>query len=111
MDNQRARDLIEAERGRLTALLSELDRSSQDDRSSGNDAATIDDRTESLTAEGMDDAVASSLRDRLEALDRADRRVDEGTFGRSVRSGEVIPDERLESDPAAELTVAEADEE
>jgi DnaK suppressor protein len=31
-----------------------------------------------------------------------------GTYGRSVRSGEPIPDERLEADPAAELTISEA---
>ncbi|HEV2426710.1 MAG TPA: hypothetical protein VGS61_00655, partial [Acidimicrobiales bacterium] len=104
-----ARDLIDTERARVTALLAELERSSQDDRSSGNDAATIDDRTASLTAEEVDDALATGLRERLEALDRAERRVDEGTYGRSVRSGRVIPDERLEADPAAELTVDEAD--
>jgi hypothetical protein len=31
-----------------------------------------------------------------------------GKFGRSIRSGRLIPDERLEADPAAELTVVEA---
>ena len=35
-------------------------------------------------------------------------RLDDGTYGRSVRSGEPIPDERLEADPAAELTISEA---
>jgi DnaK suppressor protein len=48
------------------------------------------------------------MRDRLAAIDRALRRLDEGTYGRSVRSGVPIPDERLEADPAAELTVEEA---
>jgi DnaK suppressor protein len=56
----------------------------------------------------MDDAIAESMRDRLAAIDRALRRLDEGTYGRSVRSGVPIPDERLEADPAAELTVEEA---
>jgi len=32
----------------------------------------------------------------------------DGTFGRSVRSGAPIPDDRLEADPAAELTVEES---
>ena len=36
------------------------------------------------------------------------QRLEEGTYGRSVRSGAPIPDERLEADPAAELTVEEA---
>jgi DnaK suppressor protein len=68
------------------------------------------DSAEPLTAEGADDAVAAELRERLAALDRADQRLAEGTYGRSVRSGAVIPDDRLEADPAAELTVEEAAE-
>ena len=61
-----------------------------------------------LTEEGQDDAVAESLRNRLEAIERALARLDNGTYGRSVRSGKPIPDERLEADPAAELTIEEA---
>jgi DnaK suppressor protein len=38
---------------------------------------------------------------------RAEDRLAAGTYGRSVRSNEPIPDERLEADPAAELTVEE----
>ena len=56
----------------------------------------------------VDDAIAASLRDRLAALDRALQRLDEGTYGRSILSGQAIPDERLDADPAAELTVEEA---
>ena len=48
------------------------------------------------------------LQGRLAAIDRALARLDAGTYGRSVRSGQPIPDERLEADPAAELTVQEA---
>jgi DnaK suppressor protein len=44
----------------------------------------------------------------LGALERATERLRNGTYGRSVRSGAVIPDARLEADPAAELTVDEA---
>ena len=58
--------------------------------------------------QGVDDAVAAGLRDRLAALDRALQRVENGSYGRSTRSGLPIPDERLEADPAAELTVQEA---
>ena len=45
---------------------------------------------------------------RLDAIERALHRLDDGTYGRSVRSGDPIPDERLEADPAAELTIEEA---
>ena len=57
-----------------------------------------------------DDAIAAGFQERLAALDRAEQRLEQGTYGLSIRSGEPIPDERLEADPAAELTVAEAQE-
>jgi DnaK suppressor protein len=61
-----------------------------------------------LAAQGVDDAVAAGRRDRLAAHDRALQRVEDGSYGRSIRSGAPIPDERLEADSAAELTVQEA---
>jgi DnaK suppressor protein len=60
-----------------------------------------------LTDEQGTDAVAEGLRERLAAIQRAEARVEAGTYGRSVRSGDPIPEERLEADPAAELTVEE----
>jgi len=63
-----------------------------------------------LTAEEVDDAIAGGLRERLAAIDRAERRLEEGAFGLSVRSGLSIPDDRLEADPAAEFIVEEAAE-
>jgi DnaK suppressor protein len=33
--------------------------------------------------------------------------LEEGTYGRSIRSGDPIPDGRLEVEPWAELTVEE----
>jgi DnaK suppressor protein len=66
------------------------------------------DSEESLTAEEQESAVAEGLRLRLGDIERAQQRLRGGTYGRSVRSGEPIPDERLEADPAAELTVDEA---
>ncbi len=108
MDEERARALLVAERAEVQQLLSDTRRAGTEDREAEADTLDISDAAQPLTAEGMDDAVAESLRDRLAALDRALKRLDEGTYGFSVRSGEPIPDERLEADPAAELTVAEA---
>jgi DnaK suppressor protein len=68
----------------------------------------ITDPAEPLITEQTDDAVAASLSERLEAIRRAEARLVEGTFGRSVRSGLPIPDDRLRADPAAELTIEEA---
>jgi DnaK suppressor protein len=110
MDDQRAHDLIRDERARATALLAELTAAGRENRSSEDHPGDLDDAAQPLTAEGADDAVAGELRDRLAALDRAEQRLRDGTYGRSVRSGRAIPDERLEADPAAELTVEEAAE-
>jgi DnaK suppressor protein len=108
MDEQRARELIADERARLLELLADHGAATRDDRAATLDPGDMSDGAEPLTAEAGDDAVAASLTDRLAALDRAEQRLAAGTYGLSVRSGQPIPDERLEADPAAELTVEEA---
>ncbi|HEY5026012.1 MAG TPA: hypothetical protein VII76_13635 [Acidimicrobiales bacterium] len=108
MDKERVRTLLAAERARVQDLLGETAGAGQEDRATANEPGDLSDPAERLTAEEVDDAVAAGLRDRLAALDRAEGRLQDGTFGRSIRSGLPIPDDRLEADPAAELTVEEA---
>ena len=110
MDQDRARSLLIAERDEVQGLLKDAETAGQEDRQSEVDSAAGDtgDAAQPLAAEGQDDAIAESLRNRLDAIERALHRLDDGTYGRSVRSGEPIPDERLEADPAAELTIEEA---
>jgi RNA polymerase-binding transcription factor len=110
MDQDRARRLLTAERDEVQGLLKGAERAGQEDRQSEADSEAGDtgDAAQPLQAEGEDDAIAESLRNRLGAIERALHRLDDGSYGRSVRSGEPIPDERLEADPAAELTVEEA---
>jgi DnaK suppressor protein len=110
MDVGRARSLLRAERSRVENLLKETTGAGEEDRSAANEPGDLSDPAERLTAEQADDAVAGGLRERLAALERAERRIEDGTFGHSVRSGLPIPDARLEADPAAELTVEEAQE-
>jgi DnaK suppressor protein len=110
MDEERARTLLAAERTRVQGLLDGTLTDGREDRDEANADGDLADPAQRLTAEEGDDAVAAGLRRRLLALDRADRRLDQGTYGTSVRSGLPIPDERLEADPAAELTVDEAEE-
>jgi DnaK suppressor protein len=105
MELERARSLLNAERTRVQQLLADVGESRTYDLEAGRDAAYP---ATPLTQQGVDDAVAAGLRDRLEALDRALQRVEDGSYGRSIRSGAPIPDQRLEADPAAELTVQEA---
>lgn len=108
MDEHHARALLAAERRRVQALLGETVEAGEEDRAAADDAQNFEDPAERLTAEQGDDAVAEQLRDRLAAITRAEQRLEDGTFGRSVRSGRPIPDVRLEADPAAELTADEA---
>jgi DnaK suppressor protein len=105
MELNRARSLVDAERTHVQQLLADLGAARTDDHDAERDAAYP---AQPLAQQGVDDAVAAGLRDRLAALDRALHRVEDGSYGRSVRSGLPIPDERLEADPAAELTVQEA---
>lgn len=110
MDADEARARLRAEREQITTLLRDTESAAEQDREAEDEAATgdVSDAAQPLTAQGIDDAVAASLRERLGAIDRALQRLDEGTYGHSVRSGRPIPAERLEADPAAELTVEEA---
>ena len=110
MNHDDARARLLAERSEVTELLADAESGGREDRETEDEEAAgeVSDAAQPLTAEGMDDAIADSLRDRLAALDRALKRLDAGTYGVSVRSGVPIPEERLEADPAAELTVEEA---
>jgi DnaK suppressor protein len=110
MDQNRARSLLVAERDEVHHLLSGAEAEGLQAREAEVESEAEDnaDAALALTEEGQDDAIAESLRNRLEAIERALARLDNGTYGRSVRSGKPIPDERLEADPAAELTIEEA---
>jgi RNA polymerase-binding transcription factor len=108
MEKEKARALLDTELTRVKALLGETLDAGQEDRDAANEPGDMTDSAEPLTDEEGDDAVAAGLRDRLAALERAERRLEEGTFGLSVRSGRPISDARLEADPAAELTADEA---
>ena len=105
MELERARSLVDAERARVQHLLADLGKARADDHEAERDSTYP---AQPLAQQGVDDAVAAGLRDRLAALDRALQRVEDGSYGRSIRTGAPIPDERLEADPAAELTVQEA---
>jgi DnaK suppressor protein len=110
MDQDRVRTLLRTERDEVQGLLSGAEAAGLQDRESVLDGESGDmsDSAQPLAAQGMDDAIAESLRARLAALDRALHRLDDGSYGRSTLSGQPIPDERLEADPAAELTIEEA---
>jgi DnaK suppressor protein len=108
MDEHRARALVARERRRIEAGLAELAGAEQDE-----DASHFDQTGESAEAgadiqhELVDDAVAATLRNELAAVIRAESRIAQGTYGRSIESGAPIADDRLEAEPLAERTVEE----
>jgi DnaK suppressor protein len=103
MDQTRARALLAGERARLQRLLQAA--TGQPQTAELGDQVDDADRR---NAEQTGLAVDQLLRARWAALVRAEARLAAGRYGRSVRSGQPIPDERLEADPLAELTLQEA---
>jgi len=65
--------------------------------------------SEDLYQDEYNQGRAEDLRRELAALERAEARLAEGTYGLSVESGKPIPDARLEARPTAERTVEEQD--
>ncbi len=106
MDPDRARELLTREREQLERELAAL---------RGDGAEESDERiepgeqdSEALYQDEFDAGRIEDLKTRLAAVERAEERLKAGTYGLSVRSGEPIPDERLEAYPTAELTVDES---
>jgi len=103
MDQGRARALLAGERARLQRLL----QAETGDLSAAELGDEVDD-ADRRNAEETGMAVDQLLRARWAALQRAEARLTAGTYGRSVASGQAIPDERLEADPLVELTLEKA---
>ena len=71
MDEGRARALLLAKRAEVRSLLTGTEEDAQEDREAEGEIGDAADAAQPLTAEGIDDAIAASLRDRLDAGDRA----------------------------------------
>ena len=103
MDDDRAHELLAAERARIEEALRESAIEPNDELST---TEMADDATDTYQNE-FDQGRIDDLRDRLAAVARAEERLRDGTYGRSIESGKPIPDERLEVSPTAERTVEE----
>ncbi len=110
MDDKKARRLLDRERQQTRQRLGRLLGEGEADRAAADEPGDMFDSAQPLTQQEGDEAVIAELRGHLEAIDRAEERLGLGTYGLSVLSGQPIPDERLEADPTAELTVEEAAE-
>lgn len=110
MDPHRARTLLEADRARLVAmreghtgdhLRESLEESTSEltslDQHPGDVASDTAEREKDL-------AVLEHIDAQLREIDDAFQRLDEGRYGICEGTGETIPDERLEAEPAARYT-------
>ena len=105
MDSDRARELLSRERERIEHALATLEREGPLEGSDRREPG--DEGSEDLYQDELDQSRREDLRRELAALERAESRLEAGTYGISVESGQPIPDARLEALPTAERTVEE----
>jgi DnaK suppressor protein len=105
MDTQHASELLARERARIEHALADLNK--PHDPEAVTDPYEAADVAGDLFDEELAGSEAEQLRDELEAIERAERRLADGTYGVSVESGVPIPDARLEAIPWAERTAEE----
>jgi RNA polymerase-binding transcription factor len=102
MDAERAKQRLSEERARVERELEGIGRPiSEDEPEDTGDAA------DDLQQDATDDALREGLRRTLQDIERAEQRLEEGTYGKSIVSGDRIPDERLEAVPWADRKVDE----
>ena len=104
---EEARELLSRERARIESGLASSRRGRDELAGELEDATDVEDDAELIEDEQVDEALAAQLRGELEAVERAEARVEAGTYGLSVESGEPIPRKRLEAIPWAERTAEE----
>ena len=105
MDADRARRLLARERARIEEGLHAV-APAETDEPTTTDQHMADQASDLAEAE-LDEGLSDGLRVELAAVERAEQRLDAGTYGLSIESGDPIPDERLEAMPAAERTAEE----
>jgi RNA polymerase-binding transcription factor len=108
LDHDRARELLAGERARVEQEIARLRGAN---REGSDELADVDQHNADVATELEDAEIEQSMLERLlsnlEAIERAERRLEDGTYGLSIESGQPIPDGRLEAVPWAEYTVEE----
>ncbi|HEX8975670.1 MAG TPA: TraR/DksA C4-type zinc finger protein [Solirubrobacteraceae bacterium] len=105
MDPARAKELLDRERARIEGALARLENEGPLEGSERLEPG--EEGGEDLYQDEFNAGRVEELHSQLAALKRAEERLAAGTYGRSVESGEPIPDKRLEAVPTAERTVEE----
>jgi DnaK suppressor protein len=108
-------EFIAQQRTRLEALRRELlggeedtiadDRAAEEEH--GDEAEEYEDEAQGMAQNEINQSLHDVNDQRVADIQRALRKIDDGTYGLSDESGQPIPKERLEVMPEAILTVAE----
>jgi DnaK suppressor protein len=104
MDTEQARELLAQARERIERALEDLAPTDVEDVIDPFEAADVGgDLLDAEIGEGR----AERLAEELQAIERAEQRLTDGTYGISVESGQPIPDGRLQAIPWAERSTEE----
>ena len=95
-----ARALLEAERDSLRAELADLGGLDYD--------ANFADTSQVTAERGETEALANTLRETLDEVERALAKLEDGTYGKCEECGEDIAAARLEAMPAARYCITHA---
>lgn len=115
-DNGLDEKFVRQQKERLEALKEELNRMRSGMREDERERAEAEedftehdsgDMSQSLFTREMDSTIEGQVERRLEDVERALQKIEEGTYGLSDESGEEIPKGRLEAAPEAIRTVEE----
>ncbi|CAA9453648.1 MAG: RNA polymerase-binding transcription factor DksA [uncultured Rubrobacteraceae bacterium] len=104
---EKQRERLEELRAELVGMVRGLEEDQQDRGESEGDMTENDsgDMSQSLFTREMDATVEQTMEKRLESVDRALQKTEEGTYGICDDTGEPIPRGRLEAMPEAIYTV------
>jgi DnaK suppressor protein len=105
MEPEHARELLDRERSRIEAAIAAIEREGPLEGSDRREPG--DEGSQDLYQDELNTGRLEDLRRQLAEVSRAEGRLEAGTYGISIESGDPIPDEQLEAVPTAERTVEE----
>jgi DnaK suppressor protein len=107
MDDETARELLATERARIEHELDNLHGAVKRAAERGAEVQDSADHARIDYGQAQDLGRIEALEAELAAVERAEKRLEEGTYGLSIESGEPISEGRLRRLPASERTTEE----
>lgn len=105
MDEQTARRRLDEERERLTATLEGIETDIEAQKESLQELSVVDEHQGDIGTETFerekDLSILESVQASLDDLDKAVRRLEQGTYGACESCGKPVGDERLDAVPSA----------